>query len=130
MEAQERLEHVVGNAFGYVQLHTPDMQGAQRFYGELFDWELEPTGPADKPYVEIRVGEGVAGGMMPVTDQDPVPRWVPYVQVHDVADMSMRAAALGATVVVPPTGLPDGSFYSLLFDPEGAPFALHGPSSG
>lgn len=118
----------MGNAFGYVQLHTADLDRARRFYGELFDWTLDDTGDDDAPYIEIRVGEGVAGGMMTAAGDAPVSRWVPYVQVDDVGRAADSAVALGGTLVAGPTRLPDGSWYAVLIDPTGAPFALHGPN--
>ncbi|KOV86333.1 VOC family protein [Nocardia sp. NRRL S-836] len=116
----------MGNAFGYVQLATSDLARAQEFYGELFDWRLEQTGSDDRPYLEIRVGEGVAGGIMPQAPHAPS-AWVPYVQVADVAAVTEQARGLGATVAVGPLQLPDESWYSVLVDPTGAAFALHGP---
>jgi predicted enzyme related to lactoylglutathione lyase len=40
-----------------------------------------------------------------------------------------QARDLGATVAREPTELPDHSWYAVLIDPTGAPFALHGPRS-
>lgn len=115
--------------FGYMQLATADVGKAQQFYGGLFDWQLESTGDAEHPYIEIQSGDGPPiGGMMPAAPQAP-PMWVPYIQVATVDGFVTQARNLGATVAQEPTELPDHSWYAVLIDPTGAPFALHGPRS-
>ena len=44
----------------HVEFGVPDTVGAQRFYGELFGWEFEPTGNGAR----IRTG-GIPGGLHP-----------------------------------------------------------------
>ncbi|WP_406631745.1 VOC family protein [Amycolatopsis sp. WGS_07] len=115
--------------FGYMQLATTDIEKSRQFYGELFDWQLTPTGDDDHPYVEIQSGEGPPiGGIMPSAPQAP-PMWVPYVQVAGVEPFVAQARKLGGAVLREPAELPDHSWYAVLADPTGAPFALHGPRS-
>jgi predicted enzyme related to lactoylglutathione lyase len=121
----------MGNPFVYVQLHTRDLDNAKRFYGGMFDWQFDQLDTPAGPYMEIRVGQGTAGGMTTVRQTDPGPHWCPYVGVDDIEAVTNRAAALGATVVQGPTQLPDGSLFSVVTDPDGVPLALHQrPSDG
>jgi predicted enzyme related to lactoylglutathione lyase len=63
-----------------------------------------------------------------MTDQFPAdvpPYWMPYFAVADVDATAERAAVLGATVVLPPTDVPDGPRLSVLRDPQGAVFGVH-----
>lgn len=115
----------MGNPFVYVQLHTKDLDTAKRFYGSMFNWHFDQLDTPAGPYVEIRVGEGTAGGMTTVRQTDLGPHWVPYVLADDIQAMTERAAALGGTVVQGPTQLPDNSLFSVITDPDGVPLALH-----
>ena len=114
----------MANPFVYVQLHTPELKQAQAFYGELFDWRFDEVDTPAGPYVEIRVGDGTAGGMTALGSEQGA-HWYPYVLVDDIAVATGRAEELGATVVQRPTQLPDKSWFSVLSDPAGAPLALH-----
>jgi uncharacterized protein len=115
----------VGNPFVYVQLQTSELDEAQRFYGELFDWQFDRRDTPAGPYVEIRVGEGTAGGIAPVLPAGAPPRWNAYVEVTDIDRETERARRLGARILQPPTQLPDGSWFSHAEDPAGTPFGMH-----
>jgi predicted enzyme related to lactoylglutathione lyase len=120
----------MGNPFVYVQLHTRDLEGAQSFYGPLFDWKFDVIDTPAGPYVEIRVGEGTGGGMTTTRGPEIDSHWCPYVLVEDIRASTERAESLGATVALPPTQLPDGSWFSRIEDPTGAPLAMHQRTSG
>ena len=47
-----------------------------------------------------------------------------FVGVPDVARLVARATELGATIIVPPTTLPDGDTMAVLADPCGVTFGV------
>jgi|SRR6478672_4781175 len=104
-----------------VELQTSDPQTAKKFYATLFGWEFEDI-PQMK-YTRFAM-PGVDGGIM----QNPVggspSHWAPYFLVDDVAATVKRARALGATIVVDTTEVPDHGSFSLVTDPTGATFGL------
>ncbi|MGA8532707.1 MAG: VOC family protein [Candidatus Tumulicola sp.] len=113
------------NPFVHVELATPDLDKAKKFYGALFDWELDDTRMDD--YTLIGVGEheyGVGGGMMTAPSPDVPPHWLAYVSVDDIRASTDKAKSLGATIVKDVT--PVGTFGSLsiIKDPTGAVLGL------
>src|SRR5919198_5196625 len=124
----ERTEYTPGT-FCWVDLTTPDQDGAKRFYSELFGWEAD-----DQP-----VGEGVVYSMMEVGGKDVAaispqpqqqreagvpPLWNNYVSVESADAAAERAAELGATVHAPPFDVMDVGRMAVIQDPQGAFFMV------
>ena len=112
------------NPFVHVELNTSDVGASKRFYGGLFDWNLEDMPMGDMTYTMIKVGEGTGGGMMkhPKPGQPSV--WVPYVQVNDIRESTKKAGSLGGKVIVDSQDIPGGGTFSVVLDPTGAAFGL------
>lgn len=104
--------------FGYAELHTPYVEKAQGFYGELLNWKFKPM---ETPMGTYFVGDAL--GMM----KDDRPYWLPYVNVDDVAASASKAEKLGGKVVQPVTKIDAGTF-AVVTDPMGAAFALWKPA--
>jgi hypothetical protein len=85
-------------------LVTEDLEGARRFYGELFGWTFDRTTGADgQPYLLARSGRIYVAGMVQVHSNPPntiESRWLPYISVSDVDASVGKATAAGATVAV------------------------------
>jgi len=104
------------------QMVTKDPEGAASFYRKLFGWEIAANNALG--YRQVSTGEGgTPGGIWPSPPEGH--NFVQlFVAVEDL-DRSVRDATdLGATVVVPPTTLPDGDAMAVLADPTGIPFGL------
>lgn len=111
-------------SLGWVELATRDTAKAKEFYPRVFGWSVL----VGEMYTQWGLGGQDFGGMMDMTDQFPAdvaPYWMPYFAVKDVDASAERAAALGATVMLPPTDVPDGPRLSVLRDPQGAAFGIH-----
>jgi len=50
--------------------------------------------------------------------------WLIYFGSPDVDADSQRAKELGATILVPPTDIPNMGRFSVLLDPQGGTFAI------
>lgn len=102
------------------QMLSPEPDKLLAFYRELFGWTVSAGNALG--YREVETG-GLPGGVWPAPPGAP-----PFVQlfigVEDVAQSLERAVALGATVVVPVTALPDGDEMAILRDPTGLTFGL------
>jgi predicted enzyme related to lactoylglutathione lyase len=110
------------------ELSTRDVPGATRFYTSVFGWAA--VTPDDRPYTEWQIdGEKVAG-MMATPEQVPasVPaNWLVYFRVADLEATVARAGDAGAQVRMAPMTIAQGTF-AILADPQGATFAVIGPT--
>ena len=77
------------NPFVHVELNTTDLNKAQSFYGQLFNWETEATKCRTASTPLIKVGEGRrrhAPQKMPGAPSE----WLPYVAVDDIQAATER----------------------------------------
>jgi len=115
-------------ALTWNELSTRDVDGAKQFYTKVFGWGTL-THEGAQPYTEWQIDGRSIGGMMQTPDMVPaeVPAyWLAYFSVADCDATVAKAGELGATVQVPPTAIPQGTF-SIITDPQGATFAVISP---
>lgn len=101
-------------------VHFEIMGGAddelQRFYGDLFGWEVKSDNPMN--YGLVPAGEeGIGGGIGPAAPGD---NFVTvYIEVADLQEALDRAEAGGATTIMGPSDVPGGPKLALFSDPAG-----------
>lgn len=107
------------------ELGTPDMDGAARFYGELFGWTTEAMEGTPMPYHVIHAGDGRSNGAMrpPMPGGTP-PHWLVYFGVDDSDAAAATVGELGGTVLGEPTDIGPGRI-AVIADPHGAVLALY-----
>ncbi|MFJ7338070.1 VOC family protein [Streptomyces sp. NPDC101110] len=117
----------VTGAPNWIDVGTPDIDGAAAFYGALFGWRFEPGGPEVGGYGLFRLGGRTAAGGMQTTPEQGPPSWTVYFQSPD-ADATARAAeqARGA-VTVQPRDVQDLGRMAILADRAGVTFGLWQP---
>jgi predicted enzyme related to lactoylglutathione lyase len=103
------------------QIVAREPEKVARFYRELFDWKVSAGNALG--YRQIETGNGIDGGVWPAPPGAPNVVQL-FVGVADVEDAVARATALGATVIVPPSTLPDGDTMAILADPTGITFGM------
>ena len=104
---------------GWFEVTGQDGPALQRFYSELFGWEVTDAG-GGVGYGLVAAGEkGIGGGIG--ASPDGGPGWVTfYVEVDDPAAYLAEAEKLGAKTVVPLSEVPDyGLTFAMFTDPEG-----------
>jgi predicted enzyme related to lactoylglutathione lyase len=88
----------------WVDLSTPDMEGAKRFYGGLFGWEAEEAGPVEETggycFFVLR-GHSVAG-LGPIMGEGQPPAWTTYFAADDADGVAERARTAGAQPMMDP----------------------------
>jgi uncharacterized protein len=127
----ERSEYSPGE-FGWVDLATPDIDAATRFYGELIGWEAEPG-----PNPEQTGGYGFftykgkpVAGYGGIMGEGQPPAWSSYVYVADADATAKKVADAGGKVVAGPFDIPGGSGrMAVCQDPEGAVFSIFQPQN-
>jgi uncharacterized protein len=148
-EAKENKGAELVNEHGSLNfngLNTRDVEGAKKFYGDLFGWKtialgpgvemwtlpgygdhLEATNPGIREAVESAGGpegfEDVVASILPIPDDQPdtPPHWNVTFGVDDADAIAAKAEELGGKVVVPPMDAPWVRM-TVLTDPAGATF--------
>jgi predicted enzyme related to lactoylglutathione lyase len=90
----------------HLELHTGDRLAASEFYEAVCGWRRETVHTAAGAYHCLALGGEVGGGVV----EGPTPRslWLPYVEVEQVGEITERARAHGARVLVEPREGPAG----------------------
>jgi predicted enzyme related to lactoylglutathione lyase len=117
----------------WMELVTPDLAGAQRFYGGLFGWTFQEVPNVRDPYcVALGNGELVAGLVQPKAPHGGrhQPQWLPFISTRDVSRVRQQALAHGAKVLSPPRSYPGRGEQAVLSDPQGAVFGVLNSASG
>ncbi|MFF7448923.1 MULTISPECIES: VOC family protein [unclassified Streptomyces] len=117
----------VTGAPNWIDLGTPDIDGAASFYGALFGWRFRPGPPEVGGYGFFELdGRTAAAGMQTTPAQGP-PSWTVYFQTAD-ADATAKAAeqAHGA-VLVQPMDVMDQGRMAILADKAGVSFGIWQP---
>ncbi len=111
----------------WFELQTSGYEQTLQLGREVFGWETSVVADApDFRYSTASIGGEDVVGIMSAGDSRPegptggdAPRWSVYLQVEDADAASVRAQALGASEVHPPTDTPYGRIVALT-DPTGA----------
>jgi uncharacterized protein len=105
--------------FCWVELSTPDAEGAKAFYGGLFGWEFRDDEiPGDGVYTMCHVrGDAVAA----MVQQDVQPaHWNNYVSVASADETAAKARQLGARIFEEPFDVMGLGRMAVFADPGGA----------
>jgi predicted enzyme related to lactoylglutathione lyase len=113
--------------FVWHELQTTDPGAAKAFYTALIGWGTHEYEGLGQPYSFLMQGEMPLGGVMQLPPEAAAagapPNWMSYVTTPDVDATTARASKLGATVLVPPSDIPEMGRFSVLQDPQGAVLA-------
>jgi uncharacterized protein len=118
----------MGQPVAFFEVISPDHERAQKFYGELFGWQVAAD-PAMGGYGLVDAGAGedaIGGGIGPSSAPGDAGVKI-YVRVDDMEAFLDRAERLGGRRLVPPTDLP-GEFgrFAIFTDPDGNQVGLWG----
>lgn len=92
------------------ELQTKDIEGATKFYTELFGWTTQTSKSAiGSDYIEFLNGDRHNAGMMEIQPDwgDMPPTWVVYFAVDNCDATLEKAKALGGRIDMPPMRLAD-----------------------
>jgi uncharacterized protein len=125
-------EHHAGKVI-WVDLVTPDLAAAKRFYGGLFGWSFNDihTGASDYS-VALLDGRPVGGLYQHALGrgEQRQPAWLTFLSVRDVAEAQHSILAHGGKQLTPPRLYADRGRQAVFADPQGAVFAVLQSSSG
>lgn len=109
--------------FCWDELHTSDVEAAQKFYSALFGWTGKTGEGAMKYWHWQNAGKDI-GGMMKLMMPNVPPNWLAYLAVVDVDAETKKTKELGGKVMMEPMEIEKVGKFSVVQDPTGATFAL------
>jgi uncharacterized protein len=112
-----RTEYEPGT-FSWVELSTPDADGARRFYRELFGWQTESASASAT----------LDGAAVAAISEQPErqrsagvpPHWLSYVTVASADDTAARVGGLGGELHAGPFDVANRARVAIVADPTGA----------
>jgi predicted enzyme related to lactoylglutathione lyase len=90
----------------HLELHTAALPSATGFYAQLLRWHPERIEATCGSYMALELGGGLDGGIVECGARRA--RWLPYVAVERIDDVTERARRLGASVLLEPREGPAG----------------------
>jgi predicted enzyme related to lactoylglutathione lyase len=119
------VDNRVVGAPAWIESRTRDVARASAFYAELFGWTPEVMTPPGMTYTTFRRGTTYVGGMVQCPPEMKVePHWAIFFNSDDVDGAAKKAAALGATVCMQPTDIPNIGRFCALASPQGVALQL------
>jgi predicted enzyme related to lactoylglutathione lyase len=112
----------------WFQIDTDDVEGTQRFYGELFNWTFTADPNSGDAYHLVKASDSdVPRGGVADTGGNSPNRVGFFVVVDDVAEAAKQAELLGGKVVTAPKTTPNGLTFAHVHDPAGNHFGIYKP---
>lgn len=127
-QAPDALGHAV-----WIELATPDPDGAFAFYGDLFGWTKEGAMPMGDmgEYAFLGSADGVRPGAVMSSARTGAPaRWNSYILVPDIDAAIATAQAQDGKLIQGPDAIPGGDYSANILDPHGHQLGLVGPRKG
>ncbi|MEV6594438.1 VOC family protein [Streptomyces acidicola] len=119
----------VTGAPNWLDLGTPDLDGASAFYGGLFGWQFRPGPPGTGGYGFFQLdGKTVAGGMRTTPEQGP-PSWTVYFRTPDADATAKAVEQAHGRVLAQPMDVLDQGRMAILSDRAGVPFGVWQPAA-
>jgi predicted enzyme related to lactoylglutathione lyase len=102
----------------HVEVVGKDGPALQRFYGDVFGWQIDTNNPGGYGMFRAKEGEGIGGGIGAAPDGG-AGHVTFYAHADDPAGTLKRVVELGGRVLMPLTEVTPGTTIALFADPEG-----------
>src|SRR5262245_14458261 len=109
----------MGKPVVHFEIGCRDRERTEKFFGELFGWDITRAGPASL----ISTGGAGINGHITSLGHEPHNYVTVYVEVDDIPAYLARAESMGGKTLVPPMEIPAGTF-AWFADPDGNPIGL------
>ncbi len=110
----------MANSVVHFEVNGTDGPALQKFFGDLFDWEIQTDNPMNYGVVSAPAeGPGIGGGIMGMGPVEPPARVTFYVGVDDVTEYLEKAVSHGGSIVMPEMQVMEDVVIGLFADPEG-----------
>jgi uncharacterized protein len=109
----------MSNAVGWFEIVGKDGAALRKFYGDLFDWNIDVAQTGTDYGLVAASPKGIAGGIGRSENGGPGHVTV-YVEVDDLQKYLTKAESLGGRTVAPPMDIPGWNLsIAFMSDPEG-----------
>jgi predicted enzyme related to lactoylglutathione lyase len=110
----------------WVDLLTPDIDGARAFYRGVFGWDYDIGGPEYGGYTTARLGQRMTAGLASPPPGAPAApaAWQLYFATGNAEADASRAVELGAQVLYPPMVVGEFGSMAMCQDPAGVAFGF------
>jgi len=109
----------------WVDLASPDVAAATRFYGQLFGWEAQQVAGSEMgnyTFFKLR-GKDVAAVGARMMPEEPI-AWHVYIASDNIDQTAEKVRAAGGTVLMGPDNVMDAGRIGFFSDPTGAAFGV------
>jgi predicted enzyme related to lactoylglutathione lyase len=117
----------VPGAPNWVDLGTPDIDAAAKFYGNLFGWQFQSAGPDAGGYGMFTLGGKTVAAGGPLAEQGASPSWTLYFHTSDANATADAVKRAGGTIRAEPLDVFTAGRMAQFTDPAGALFAVWQP---
>src|ERR671935_2649957 len=113
----------------WVDLATPDVEAATRFYNQIFGWTSQDLGEEAGHYnMFFRDGKMVAAASTPQNPNQP-PSWSTYIATANAEETANKVKEAGGQVLMAPFQVMDQGTMGVFMDPGGAAFCVWQPAA-
>ena len=120
----------MANPFVHLELNTPDLSKAKKFYGDMFGWQFQDMdmGGSAGIYSTFKpeTGPGEGHGDVDAGRKSCV-AGVRRRRGYRFTASTEKAKSLGATVCMGPQEIPNVGWFSMITDPTGCTIAMFQP---
>ena len=108
----------------HVEIPAANVEGAGKFYRELFGWKI--THDPELNYSMWEAGDGDAyGGFPQVSDEAPAGHVLVYIASDDIDSDLKKVEQLGGKIIHPKAEIPQTGWYAFFQDPTGNVLGLY-----
>jgi predicted enzyme related to lactoylglutathione lyase len=115
-------------SFVWYELMTTQTGAAKAFYTNVLGWGAQGAAMSGSTYHLLTVEDTPVAGLTRLPEEARrtgiAAHWIGYIGVDDIDAATLRVAALGGTVYLPPTDVPKISRFSIIADPQGTSLGL------
>jgi len=129
------------NRVVHFEIHAKDLDRMQKFYHDVFGWDIKDLGPQMGNYRLITTGKdeagaqwpGINGGLTPRMGDtpkggEPVNAFVCTISVENIDETLKKIQAAGGTVALDKMDIPGVGILAYRKDPEGNLFGVLQPA--
>ena len=107
----------------HVEIPAANVEGAGKFYADLFGWKLQHM--PEMNYTMFEAGDGSGGGIPQVSEENPAGQVLIYIDSDDIDTDLKNVQKLGGKVIHQKAEIPGMGWFGVFQDPTGNVLGLY-----